>query len=89
MRCAEREIKLTLPDISALIHLLGHAGAEQDAVLLRDNLKENIPAIVKLLACATGVQPLEMRDDRETEIKKPGPRIVTPRKKVAVKRRLT
>lgn len=49
------EIRLNLDDISSLINLLGHAGSATDAELLRDHLGKHIPAIVKLLACATGV----------------------------------
>lgn len=55
-------IRLTLEDISSLIALLGHAGSETDAKLLRDHLGKDVPAIVKLLACATGVAPIPIRD---------------------------
>src|SRR5256885_16462884 len=48
-------IRLTLDDISTLIGLLGDAGSATDAKLLRDHLSKHVPAIVKLLACATGV----------------------------------
>lgn len=61
-------IKLTLNDISALIDLLGHAGSATDAKLLRDHLAKQVPAIVKLLACATGVAPSPIEDeDRASE----------------------
>lgn len=55
-------ILLTLDDISSLIGLLGHAGAESDAKLLREHLSKHVPAIVKLLACATGIVPTPMED---------------------------
>lgn len=51
------EIVLTLDDVTALIVLVGHAGTSSDARLLRDRLAENVPALVKLLACATGLTP--------------------------------
>jgi hypothetical protein len=51
-------VTLTLEDISSLIGLLGHAGSATDARLLRDHLAKHVPAIVKLLACATGVAPV-------------------------------
>jgi hypothetical protein len=50
-------IYLSLQDISALIMLLGHAGSADDASLLRDHLGQHVPALVKLLACATGLVP--------------------------------
>ena len=81
-------IKLTLADIAALVDLVGHAGAKTDAKLLRDSLAKNIPAIVKLLACATGVQPLEIPEDEEddeTEKKPILPRRI-PIKKAAPRR---
>jgi len=53
-------IKLTLEDVTALIQLLGHAGSASDATLLRDHLQEHLPALVKLLACATGLVPTPM-----------------------------
>ena len=53
-------IRLTLEDISSLIGLLGHAGSASDAKLLRDHLSKHVPAIVKLLACATGVAPVPL-----------------------------
>ena len=56
-------IRLTLDDISSLIGLLGHAGAASDAKLLRDHLGKHVPAIVKLLACATGVAPMPIIDE--------------------------
>lgn len=56
-------IKLTLADISALIDLLGHAGSATDAKLLRDHLAKQVPAIVKLLACATGVSPTPIPEE--------------------------
>lgn len=56
-------IKLTLADISSLIDLLGHAGSATDAKLLRDHLAKQVPAIVKLLACATGVSPTPIPDE--------------------------
>lgn len=57
------EIVLTLEDISTLIEIVGHAASTTSADLLRDNLSEQIPAIVKLLACATGVAPVPIDDD--------------------------
>ncbi|MBI2802041.1 MAG: hypothetical protein HYX63_17465 [Gammaproteobacteria bacterium] len=56
-------ICLTLEDISSLIDLLGHAGSATDSKLLRDHLREQIPAIVKILACATGVAPIPVADE--------------------------
>jgi hypothetical protein len=56
-------ISLSLEDISCLIGLLGHAGSANDAKLLRDHLNRQIPAIVKLLACAAGVAPVPITDD--------------------------
>jgi hypothetical protein len=76
-------IKLTLEDIAALVDLVGHAGAKTDAKLLRDSLAKNIPAIVKLLACATGVQPLEIPEEKEDDEPRRLP--VIPRK-IAVKK---
>lgn len=55
-------IKLTLEDVASLIELLGHAGAKSDARHLRKQLKAKIEAIVKLLACATGIQPGEIEN---------------------------
>lgn len=57
------KISLTLDDVAALIELLGHAGSKKDAKLLRDKLKESVPAIVKLLACATGLEPTEIAEE--------------------------
>lgn len=57
------QIRLTLDDISSLIGLLGHAGSATDAKLLRDHLGKHVPAIVKLLACATGVAPIPLADE--------------------------
>lgn len=56
-------IRLTLDDISSLIGLLGHAAAATDAKLLRDHLSQHVPAIVKLLACATGVAPVPIAEE--------------------------
>ena len=56
-------VTLTLDDISSLIGLLGHAGSATDAKLLRDHLAKHVPAIVKLLACATGVAPVPLPED--------------------------
>ena len=53
---------LSLDDISALIAIMGHAGAANDASLLRDHLGEELPAIVKLLACATGLLPTPLTE---------------------------
>jgi len=55
-------IDLTLDDISSLIALLGHAGSASDAKLLRDHLGKHVPAIVKLLACATGIAPTPIEE---------------------------
>lgn len=56
-------VRLSLDDISSLIGLLGHAGSSTDASLLRDHLAKHIPAIVKLLACATGIAPVPLPDE--------------------------
>ena len=53
-------IRLSLEDVSALITILGHAGSASDANLLRDHLGKQVPALVKLLACATGLVPTPM-----------------------------
>lgn len=50
-------VSLTLDDVAALIEVLGHAASATDAELLRDHLSKSVPAIVKLLACATGIAP--------------------------------
>jgi hypothetical protein len=60
-------IRLTLEDVAGLIDLLGHAGSKSDAKLLRDCLSDKIPAIVKILACATGVQPLVIESAEDEE----------------------
>ena len=54
-------IRLSLDDVTALISLLGHAASAEDATLLRDRLGKDIPALVKLLACATGIVPTPMQ----------------------------
>jgi hypothetical protein len=59
------EIRLSLEDIATLLEIVGHAGAAADASLLRDHLKKHIPALVKLLACATGLLPTEMAQAEE------------------------
>jgi hypothetical protein len=59
---------LSLDDVVSLVTLLGHAGSAQDASLLRDRLNEHIPALVKLLACATGLVPGPM-EPADTEAK--------------------
>jgi hypothetical protein len=56
-------IHLTLDDISSMIGLLGHAASATDAKLLRDHLSKHVPAIVKLLACATGVAPVPLEEE--------------------------
>lgn len=56
-------IRITLDDIAALVNIVGHAGAKNNAKSLRDALAKEIPAIAKLLACATGLQPLEISED--------------------------
>ncbi len=64
-------ISLTLDDVSSLIGLLGHAGSETDAKLLRDHLGKHLPAIVKLLACAVGVAPVPLPEEKSAaKIKK-------------------
>lgn len=64
-------IGLSLEDISSLIGLLGHAGSASDAKLLRDHLSKHVPAIVKLLACATGVAPVSLpTEELRTSAKK-------------------
>ena len=60
-------IRLTLDDISSLIGLLGHAGSASDAKLLRDHLNKHVPALVKLLACATGVAPVPLGEEPEAD----------------------
>jgi hypothetical protein len=54
-------ITLSLEDISSLIGLLGHAGSQKDAALLREHLADHLPALVKLLACAVGVKPVPLK----------------------------
>ena len=56
------QARLTLDDVTSLIGLLGHAGSATDAKLLRDHLANHVPAVVKLLACATGVAPMPIGD---------------------------
>ena len=56
------KIYLSLEDVSALITIFGHAASEGNAGLLRDLLGKNIPALVKLLACATGLVPVPIAD---------------------------
>jgi hypothetical protein len=63
-------IYLTLEDVSALLTLLGHARSASDATLLRDHLADHVPALVKLLACATGLVPMPMV---EKEVEAPDP----------------
>jgi hypothetical protein len=53
-------IRLSLADVMSLIAIFGHAGVADDAMLLRDQLSKHIPALVKLLACATGLIPTPM-----------------------------
>lgn len=77
-------ISLTLEDVAALIEILGHAAEKSDAKLLRDKLKATIPAIVKLLACAIGFQPVEIKEDAETT---PPTKTAARRIKKEVKRR--
>ena len=51
-------IHLSLDDLAALISLLGqNADSKNDAKRLHDHLNKDIPALVKLLACATGLIP--------------------------------
>jgi hypothetical protein len=54
------QIRLSLNDVASLIAVVGHAGSAKDAELLRTELEKNVPAIVKLLACATGLVPTPM-----------------------------
>jgi len=61
-------IRLSLEDVSALITILGHAGSASDAQLLREHLGKQIPALVKLLACATGLVPTPMADAAATQV---------------------
>ena len=56
-------VSLTLDDVSSLIGVLGHVGSATDAKLLRDHLAKHVPAIVKLLACATGVAPVPLPEE--------------------------
>jgi len=74
-------IELSLDDVAALIELLGHVGAASDAKSLRDHLGKNIRAIVKLLACATGVAPVPIKEQTSRPKKK-----TAAKKKVAAKR---
>jgi hypothetical protein len=60
----EHLIRLDLEDVSALIAILGHAGSATDASLLREHLREQLPALVKLLACATGLVPTPMAETK-------------------------
>lgn len=55
-------ICLSLEDVSALVAILGHAGSASDASLLRDHLGKQVPALIKLLACATGLVPTPMAE---------------------------
>jgi hypothetical protein len=57
-------IRLSLEDISYLVTLLGHAGSATDASSLRDHLRQQVPALVKLLACATSLVPTPMADSK-------------------------
>jgi hypothetical protein len=59
------DIRLSLEDMSVFIALLGHAGSASDASLLRDHLGEQVPALVKLLACAAGLVPTPMVESGE------------------------
>lgn len=56
------KVELSLQDITSLIAILAHAGSATDAELLRKHLKDQIPSLVKLLACATGLVPTPMQD---------------------------
>ncbi len=58
-------IRLSLKDVTELIGLLGHAGSARDAALFRDHLSKHVPAIVKLLACATGLFPTPISVDKK------------------------
>jgi hypothetical protein len=58
-------IRLSLQDVSALITILGHTGTATDAEKLRDHLCKQIPALVKLLACATGIVPTPMNESKK------------------------
>lgn len=53
-------IQFSLDDVSALIEIVGHLATKTDAVALRDHLVTQIPALVKLLACATSITPAPM-----------------------------
>lgn len=57
------EIRLTLADFAALLTELGAGISESEAPILRKELRRNIPALVKLLACATGLVPLPLREE--------------------------
>jgi hypothetical protein len=59
-------IRLSLHDVSAIVSILGHTGSARDASLLRDHLAKHVPALVKLLACATGVVPTPMPEVKPT-----------------------
>jgi hypothetical protein len=63
------QIRLSLEDVAALVTLLGHAGSASDADKLRDLLSKNVPALVKLLACATGLVPTPMAEDKAAAVK--------------------
>lgn len=64
-------IYLSLDDVAAIITMVGHAGSADDASLLRKTLKDKIPEIVRLLACATGLVPTPMAEVKGiTEAKK-------------------
>jgi hypothetical protein len=64
------QIRLSLEDVSALVTILGHAGLASDATLLRDHLGKQVPALVKLLACATGLVPTPMAEVKPGAVKK-------------------
>lgn len=63
------QISLSLEDVSALVTILGHAGSASDAALLREHLGKQVPALVKLLACATGLVPTPMAEAKPTAVK--------------------
>jgi hypothetical protein len=64
-------INLSPDDVSALLAILAHAGSASDAELLRKHLAKQVPALVKLLACATGLTPVPMPEDTKADAKQP------------------
>jgi hypothetical protein len=60
-------IHLTLDDITTLIDTIDRDVVGSDANLLHDHLREHLPAIVRLLACATGLATVPLGKEPEAE----------------------